>query len=501
MSAPSDGVPAARILVVDDEDAIVELLRTLLEHDGHAVSTENDGAAAVARVRKERFDLVITDKNLPGSSGLDVIRAATESDPLVECMLVTGYGSMESAIAAMEAGAFDYILKPFASLGELRGRIRRALERQKLKADNRALVEFLEGVVRHMPSSLIVVDRDGRLRAINPPALATLGLGPEQAAEGAPLAQVLGETVAAAFLHPSEKVNGQTVPREVAFTRGDGISVGIGFTSQALLDPDGEATGAIVTFRDLSELKRLQEDERRRDRLAAMGEMSARIAHEIRNPLVSIDSVLRLLEQDLDGNESAVKDVDTIQREVRRLHGIVSEILQFSGRKPSALLAGDPAAVVRSVVSQVGEQFRAREVLLDGDVPALPDVPLDADRLRQVLLNLLLNALDATPANGRVAVAAARVDGGVRIRIDDSGPGIAPEVASRLFTPFFSTKTRGTGLGLAVCRGIVEEHRGRLSLDNRPDGPGARAELFLPMDAATAAPRASEDRGATPRRA
>lgn len=470
-----DSQQAARVLVVDDEDAIVELLRTLLEHDGHTVVAESDGASAIARLKKgERFDLVLTDKNLPGANGLEVIRAATEADPLVECILVTGYGSMESVIAAMEAGAYDYILKPFSSLGELRGRVRRALERHTLKRDNRALVEFLEGVVTRMPSSLLVIDRDRRIRAINPAALVTLGLSAEAAPEGAPLGGVVGEDVAVAFAQPSELVDGQTVPREVTFVRPDGKSIGVGYTS----------TGSVVTFRDLSELKRAQEDERRRDRLAALGEMSARIAHEVRNPLVSIDSVLRLLDEDLKGNDGARGDLETISREVRRLHGIVSEILQFAARKPSTLSPGDAGAALRSVAGQVQAQFDAKKVPLEVvAAEGLPVVGLDADRFRQVLLNVLLNALDATPAGSRVVARAARTEGGVSITIDDGGPGIPGEVEGRIFTPFFSTKTRGTGLGLAVSRGIVEEHHGRITLRNRPEG-GARAEIVLPEIAA-----------------
>lgn len=487
MSSPAGG-PPARILVVDDEEAIVELLRTLLELDGHTVSAETDGDKAIARVRADRFDLILTDKNLPGSSGLDVIRAATEADPNVECILVTGYGSLESAIAAMEAGAFDYILKPFQSLGELRNRIRRAIDRHQLKKENQALGDFLDSVVRNMSASLIVADPEGRLRAINPPALATAGLKAEDAPEGAPLASVLGPEVASAFLKASERVNGHVLPREITLKRRDGTSAGLGFTSTPLIAADGRTTGSIITFRDISELKRAQEEERRRERLAALGEMSARIAHEVRNPLVSIDSVVRLLDEDLGANAGAHKDLETITREVRRLHTIVSEILEFARPRPvNPAAGGDLGVLVKSVAAQVKDQYAERRVTLEtsADEP-LPAVDFDADRIRQVLLNLLLNALDATPGGGRVVVTAATLEngdlgprGGVRIRVDDGGPGIPADVKDRIFTPFFSTKTRGTGLGLAISRGIVEEHRGRIELRNRDEG-GARAEVLLP---------------------
>jgi len=479
VSTPTGASPA-RILVVDDEEAIVELLRTVLELDGHQVSSEADGDKAVQRVRAERFDLVLTDKNLPGASGLDVIRAATDADPQVECILITGYGSLESAIAAMEAGAFDYILKPFQSLGELRNRIRRAVDRHQLKKDKRALGDFLDSVVRNMSASLIVADPEGRLRAINPPALQTAGLTVADAPEGAALATVLGKDVAAAFLSPSERVNGQVIPREVSLTRRDGRVLGLGFTSTPLLAADGRRTGLIITFRDISELKRANEEERRRERLAALGEMSARIAHEVRNPLVSIDSVVRLLDEDLRENASAHRDLETITREVRRLHTIVSEILEFARPRPVTLTRGDLGVLVRGVATQVKEQYAARAVTLEaGAAESLPAVDFDADRMRQVLLNLLLNALDATPNGGKVLVSVSARENGVRITVDDGGPGIAADMKDRIFTPFFSTKTRGTGLGLAISRGIVEEHRGRIELCNR-DGGGARAEVLLP---------------------
>ncbi len=492
MSEASAGGYSARILVVDDEEAIVQLLTTLLEADGHHVVHEQDGDWAVKREQSERFNLVLTDKNLPGASGLDVIRAATEADPLVECILMTGYGSMESVIAAMEAGAFDYVLKPFSSLAELRGRVRRALERHKLKRDNRALADFLGSVVRNMSACLLVVDRQAMLRAINPPALATLGVASEDAREGDALAKVLGEETATALLQPCERVNGQIMPREVTVTRRDGRKVGIGYTSSPLVAEDGSPNGSIVTFRDLSELKRAQEDERRKDRLAALGEMSARIAHEVRNPLVSIDSVVRLLDEDLKENSGARTDLETISREVRRLHGIVSEILQFAKPRPSSPGPGDPAALVRSVAQQVDAQFKAREIPLAVDIAGgLPSVGFDSDRMRQVLLNLLLNALDASPPGASVRLslsisreASGALAGGVRIAVEDAGSGMTPEVEARAFTPFFSTKSRGTGLGLAVSRSIVEEHRGKIELRNRPEG-GTRAEVLLPPLGAT----------------
>jgi two-component system sensor histidine kinase PilS (NtrC family) len=472
-------VTKARILVVDDEEAIAEMLSTLLSQDGHEVVVCLSGDKAVERVRGERFNLVITDKNLPGASGLDVIRAATEADPLVECMLVTGYGSLESAIAAMEAGAFDYILKPFSSIGELRTRVDRALERQKLKADNRSLVDFLEAVVKNMSSCLVVVDREGRLRAVNPPALQTLGLAPADAPEGIPLSSVVGVDIAKAFLVASSRVNGQSIPREIVYQRRDGKKVGLGFTSSPLLGPAGQG-GSIVTFRDLSELKRAQEDEKRRDRLAALGEMSARIAHEVRNPLVSIDSVLQLLDEDLKSGDAARKDIETISREVRRLHKIVSDILSFSRPKPSTRQPGDLVALLRAVIAQVEPQFRGKEIAVESKLPEkLPPVPIDADRLRQVLLNVLLNAFDATPTKGAVAVSVVSDDDFATIRVEDTGIGVPPEVLPKLFTPFFSTKTRGTGLGLAVSRGIVDEHRGTISLHNRSEG-GTRVEITLP---------------------
>ncbi len=491
--APSGGY-SARILVVDDEEAIVQLLTALLEHDGHQVVHEVDGDWAIKRVQSERFNLVLTDKNLPGANGLDVIRAATEADPLVECILMTGYGSMESAIAAMEAGAFDYILKPFSSLSELKGRVRRALERHKLKRDNRALGDFLGSVVRNMSACLLVVDRQARLRAINPPALETLGIGRNDAPEGESLIDVLGEANANALMEPCERVNGQVMPREVTLTRRDGKTIGIGYTSSPLVAEDGSASGSVITFRDLSEVKRAKEIERQRDRLAALGEMSARIAHEVRNPLVSIDSVVRLLDDDLKENAGARTDLETISREVRRLHGIVSEILEFAKPRPSSPGPGDPGALARSVAAQVEEPFKSRQVILSVDVASsLPVVGFDADRMRQVLLNLLLNALDATPNAGRVALgvhpsngAAGVLAGGVRITVDDTGSGLLPDVEARAFTPFFSTKSRGTGLGLAVSRSIVEEHRGKITLANRPEG-GTRAEVLLPPVSASEA--------------
>jgi signal transduction histidine kinase len=234
----------------------------------------------------------------------------------------------------------------------------------------------------------------------------------------------------------------------------------------------------------LAGLADLDEELRRLDRLAALGDLLAEIVHEIRNPLVSVKTFLQLLPDRLDevefreGFRSVV--VDEVQRMERLLDSLVQHARpqrrQQQGRARSA-----PGPVVESIASLLA--VRAMERGLRIEVRAaeeLPSAALDEDSLRQVLINLVLNAIEATPPRGAVRLHAEGGAGGVELSVEDEGPGVAPEHRARVFEPFFSTRAdRPGGLGLAICRRIAEEAGGRIDVEDAPGG-GARFRVWLP---------------------
>jgi signal transduction histidine kinase len=231
---------------------------------------------------------------------------------------------------------------------------------------------------------------------------------------------------------------------------------------------------------ELSEKNRLLE---RRNRLAALGEMAAGMAHEIRNPLGGIQLYASLLAKDVADRAESLQLVTKISAGVKRLEGLVSHVLGFTREITANAAEADLAEVVAESVELSHNAMLARDIACTVEGPAALPVSVDATLIGQALLNLLLNAADATPNNGRVSVmfGAPSADSGARqfhLVIRDSGPGIPANILDKVFNPFFTTKDSGTGLGLAIVHRIVEAHEGTISVTNAPEG-GARFEIRI----------------------
>ncbi|MBN2473920.1 MAG: MCP four helix bundle domain-containing protein [Pirellulales bacterium] len=225
------------------------------------------------------------------------------------------------------------------------------------------------------------------------------------------------------------------------------------------------------------------------EKLASVGKLAASVAHEVRNPLTAIKMWLFSIQKDIGGNEELDRKFRIVSEEIHRLESIVRDFLEFS-RPPELKRSRQPVPdLLEPVLELIEPRLADRGITLQRAIaPDLPNVLVDREQVKQVLLNLLINSVDATAGGGRISIAAiSEVRGGeeemVIIRISDSGEGIAEDVRPRLFEPFFSTKEQGTGLGLSIAAQIMARHQGRLVLEST--GPeGTTFALFIP-----AAPR------------
>jgi two-component system, NtrC family, sensor histidine kinase HydH len=225
----------------------------------------------------------------------------------------------------------------------------------------------------------------------------------------------------------------------------------------------------------------IEEQLRRADRLSALGELSAGMAHEIRNPLGSIRGTAEILRDGLPAGDARHEFTGILIREVERLNRVVEDFLRFARPAPLARAPVDIDRILGEVLTLLRQTSMKSRVLVELDAGGLPPFSGSGEQLRQAFLNLALNALQAMPEGGELKVFTRQVDGEVRISFADRGQGIPPENLERIFNPFFTTRHEGTGLGLAISHRIVQAHGGRMQVESRL-GQGTSFTIHLPME-------------------
>jgi two-component system, NtrC family, sensor histidine kinase HydH len=227
---------------------------------------------------------------------------------------------------------------------------------------------------------------------------------------------------------------------------------------------------------------RIEEQLRRAERLSALGELSAILAHEIRNPLASIRGTAEILMEEETSAASRGEFLEILIKESDRLNHVVEDFLKMARPDPIRKIPCDINEELRNMITLLSAQARQSKVTLELRPSTLPDFVGDGEKLRQAFMNIILNAIQASPAKGRVAVTTAedREKGCIEIRISDNGPGISPQASREIFEPFFTTKGTGTGLGLPITKKIIEGHGGSIEVESGTGG-GATFLVKLPV--------------------
>jgi two-component system sensor histidine kinase PilS (NtrC family) len=350
--------------------------------------------------------------------------------------------------------------------------------------------------VESLRSGLLTTDAHGRVTSFNPEAERITGLHAEQAV-GVGLDDVLAGVSRA--LPETEAAGGMRTRMPFRNRRGEVLHLGVG--AYALREEDGGSDGRVVIFQDVTAVVRMERELRRSERLAAAGQLSASIAHEIRNPLAAISGSIQVLQARIGpGEGESGRLMEIVLREVDRLDHLITDFLVFA--RPGPLQLG--AVSVGEVVSEVVEMFESaghEGVALELDLAAELVVRADPGQLRQLLWNLVLNAAQAMPEGGRLRIegrtCAAQEDDSegrmdeerkphwAEIAVMDQGTGIPAEALEHIFDPFFTTKREGSGLGLPTVHRIVEDHGGALRVERNPSGWSTRIRVRLPGAEAT----------------
>jgi len=534
--------PQPRILVVDDEPHVVQIFQDLLAQRGYEVESSSNGDDAIVKVTAGKFDLVLTDINLPGVDGLEVVRAAKAADKDTCVILITGYASTTTAIDALRQGAYDYITKPF-DLWETAKAIERGLESRFLVIENRRLVSSLEEANRELQQheqilSRMVKEATQRITALYEAGKeistslsrqATLEVivnhvtklvGAEaslvflydtdagdyvaEAGAGVPLEKLRGYRFGNGVgLHGQSVRNaspvrcatvGETVGVEEFLTElaaGSALVVPL-LTNENVLGtitalrrngraftPDDQelltmfASQASIAVTNANLYERTKELDRMKSEFVAV------VSHEVRTPLTSIKGSLELL-----GDERfhvlppPQKELLSIcQANTERLINLINDILDFSKLESSKLSLNFESVEVGRIVPEAVDHIKnlagMKGITIDIHMEGTAGV-IEADPMRvaQVITNLLGNAIKFSPENGKIEIWARGSEDEVSVAIKDYGKGISQRDLSRLFQRFAqldSSTTRkagGTGLGLVISKGIVEQHGGKIWVES-----------------------------------
>ena len=346
---------------------------------------------------------------------------------------------------------------------------------------------FFRHIVSGMRNGILAITRDGRLALINDEAYRIFGVTARPGDVGQPIAVVLRD-------HPDvvRVLTGvfdlHLLPNRVEMRLKPSNKV-IGYTVTFVPDDSGNVIGAAMFFKDLTRVEQLEERERLRDRLAAVGEMAAVIAHEVKNPLAGIEVMAGLLRRRIADTPDAAVLTDII-KEAKMANAIVQEVLDFVRPIRLQVEHTTVADAVQGAIQLADTKARRGNVQVSVGIPeGLPQIQADQHQLTQVFTNLLMNAYEAMGGTGHVSISASRLrleDGvesheAVLVQVSDDGPGIPADVAEKVFDPFFTTKPQGSGLGLAIVRKIVDAHAPSLvETGARGISPRVRKMLLIP---------------------
>jgi signal transduction histidine kinase/CheY-like chemotaxis protein len=520
------------ILVVDDEPGIALLCKRILSRAGYDVISETDPRAAIEHLQQIHVDLLVVDIRMPEVDGFDVISRAQMIQPDIATLVMTGFGTVETAIRALRQGVDGLLLKPFNKSEELLQAVQQALTDNQRKRDTarvsalrplfnvtetlfaetdrgRLLGLIVDAICEHLHCSNVAyyqvesgrvamiaqrgqvfqldgnnfaaqlisrVDTDGNPIVIN-------ATGPGEA-DAQALLSTLG--LDAAILIPVARSNLHSVlfaARDAGGParpfRGADLEMFFVLARQAVVAMENARL-----YEDLrAYVRRVEESQEallRAEKMAAAGRLTASIAHEVNNPLQSVQNCLHLAGREDMVAEKRKEYFELAQNELERLMKTMHRMLDFY--RPGAVKVEqvDMLELLQHVLNLASQQLSQRRIDVKKDLPeSLPAVYAVSGQIQQVFLNLILNSLDAMPNGGELKVGARALDDGVEITFCDTGPGIPESHRNDIFEPFFSTKEGGTGLGLTVSYNIVTAHGGTLDLVNGPE-PGACFRLFLP---------------------
>ncbi len=479
------------ILLSDDEEIVHQTIVGYLQDLGHRVDGVYDGSVALKYIEKHDYDVAILDEKMPGMDGLTLLAKAHEIRPEMPVIIITGHGTIDTAIQALRLGASEYLMKPIRlleldSVLEKCARLRSLTSQRKDAEDKlRESEERWRSLAENAPNSISIVDRDGVVQYIN----RTM---PELTMD-----DVVGRK-AYDFVEPGyHKVMREAI--EYVFETGKGTS----YESQALgpgnsiswydvqvgpVKQNGRTISVSLISTDITQHRRMEEELRKVQKLESISALVGGIAHDLNNLMIGITGNISLarMYEDLIKKDKSLAEAEKTSMQIREL---VQQLLMFSRGEAPMLQTADIGKLLRESATFIPRGANVKcEFFIPDD---LWSIEADEGQINQVISNLIINADQAMPEGGSVEIRAEnkitdeesglplKPGNYVRISIEDQGIGIPQKYRQNIFDPFFTTKQTGSGLGLAISNSIIQNHDGHIDVESDL-GIGISFHIYLP---------------------
>jgi len=399
---------------------------------------------------------------------------------LVEATISASRGNLDQRIEIHTRDEIEELAKNFNYMIQQIRLHQNELE-QRLR-EITSLKAYTDNVISSMINGLITLDLDQRIVTLNGMAERILGIKGESV-KGISIGQVLGED------HPIKKAISETLFRgkEITHTeleiKKNGHSLWLMGSTSFLNDGRGERMGVLVVFQDITELKLMEERLRQADRLAALGTLSAGLAHEIKNPLSAIKTFVQLLPKKMDSSSFMEKFHGTVPREIERIHQLVEDLLELTRRRKKPWTPLNINTLIHQVIELHEEETKRKGIVVEPHLdPSIPLIQGDSDSIYRAFSNLVINAIQAMPKGGKLMIRSElhRESSLIQILFQDTGIGMDEETVKNLFNPFFTTKDKGVGLGMALTHKIIEDHKGAIEVMSEKE-KGSTFILKIPL--------------------
>ena len=487
------------ILIIDDNDADVALCSNYLKEGDidAAISHVRSAEEAVGKLNTHKYDICLVDVHLPGMDGIDFIRHILDHGDNLPTIVLTDRGDEKTAVKALKLGAYDYLLKNELSCSLLNKTVSQAIKEHLVSKEKERLQEELESYSRELEKmvekrtrqveylnsykELILANLDLYVRVVDP---FSHQVQYESGKIIADFGANKGEACYSFWKQERECENctGKTsLERHQVVTKEELAGKKIySITSIPLKNMD-DSKSVIEVIRDITDHKRVEAELNQKNRLAAMGEMSSHLGHEIRGPLHRLGLSYELLREspEVKGTEREV--VETIGDSLEILFTMANDLLDYSRKNKLSREGVDIIRLVRLVTSELSQKMERNDINLSMNIPP-EEINMNIDKLKihQTLVNILNNGIQAMPHGGELAIDIKEKEKLLKLVITDSGCGISEENIEKIFVPFFTTKKEGTGLGMPIVKHFVELHGGELSVEST-EGKGTAVTVTLPL--------------------